>query len=74
MLARRAWLLLAILACGSCASWRGPADFDLIVRGVEARHAAMLFITHDLSVVATVCERVLVMYGGRMRGLPPESP
>ena len=39
---------------------------DLIVRGVEARHAAMLFITHDLSVVATVCERVLVMYGGRI--------
>jgi len=39
---------------------------DLIVRGVAARDAAMLFITHDLSVVATVCERVLVMYGGRI--------
>ncbi|GGK78563.1 ABC transporter ATP-binding protein [Ornithinimicrobium pekingense] len=39
---------------------------DLVVRGVEARHAAMLFITHDLGVVATVCERVLVMYGGRI--------
>ncbi|GAA6527102.1 ABC transporter ATP-binding protein [Intrasporangium sp. DVR] len=39
---------------------------DLIVRGVEARNAAMLFITHDLPVVATVCERVLVMYGGRI--------
>ena len=39
---------------------------DLIVRGVTARDAAMLFITHDLSVVATVCERVLVMYGGRV--------
>jgi peptide/nickel transport system ATP-binding protein len=39
---------------------------DLIVRGVEARDAALLFITHDLSVVATVCERVLVMYGGRV--------
>ena len=39
---------------------------DLIVRGVESRGAAMLFITHDLSVVATVCERVLVMYGGRI--------
>jgi peptide/nickel transport system ATP-binding protein len=39
---------------------------DLIVRGVESRDAAMLFITHDLSVVATVCERVLVMYGGRV--------
>jgi peptide/nickel transport system ATP-binding protein len=39
---------------------------DLIVKGVAARDAAMLFITHDLSVVATVCERVLVMYGGRV--------
>ena len=26
----------------------------------------MLLITHDLSVVATACERVLVMYGGRI--------
>ncbi len=39
---------------------------DLIVRGVQDRHAAMLFITHDLAVVATACERVLVMYGGRV--------
>jgi peptide/nickel transport system ATP-binding protein len=39
---------------------------DLINRGVQSRGAAMLFITHDLAVVATVCERVLVMYGGRI--------
>jgi oligopeptide/dipeptide ABC transporter ATP-binding protein len=39
---------------------------DLIVTGVRARESAMLFITHDLSVVATTCERVLVMYGGRI--------
>jgi len=39
---------------------------DLVVSGVEARSAALLFITHDLAVVATVCERVLVMYGGRL--------
>ncbi|MPZ67647.1 MAG: ATP-binding cassette domain-containing protein [Pseudonocardiaceae bacterium] len=39
---------------------------DLVVRGVEQRNSALLFITHDLAVVATVCERVLVMYGGRI--------
>ncbi|MFI6503314.1 ABC transporter ATP-binding protein [Nonomuraea typhae] len=27
---------------------------------------ALLFITHDLAVVAAMCERVLVMYGGRV--------
>ncbi|MGR6920751.1 ABC transporter ATP-binding protein [[Actinomadura] parvosata] len=27
---------------------------------------ALLFITHDLAVIASVCERVLVMYGGRV--------
>ena len=39
---------------------------DLIVRGVAERDAAMLFITHDLAVVATVCDQVLVMTEGRI--------
>ena len=39
---------------------------DLVVRGVAARDAALLFITHDLAVVASVCQRVLVLYGGRV--------
>jgi oligopeptide/dipeptide ABC transporter ATP-binding protein len=39
---------------------------DLILAGVEDRDAALLFITHDLAVVAQVCERVLVVYGGRV--------
>lgn len=39
---------------------------DLVVTGVEQRDAGLLFITHDLAVVATVCERVMVMYGGRI--------
>lgn len=39
---------------------------DLIVEGARDRDASLLFITHDLAVVATVCDRVLVMYGGRI--------
>jgi oligopeptide/dipeptide ABC transporter ATP-binding protein len=39
---------------------------ELILEGVTERDAALLFITHDLGVVATVCERVMVMYGGRI--------
>src|SRR4051812_25376967 len=46
---------------------------DLIVRGVLDRASALLFITHDLAVVATVCERVLVMYGGRVVEAGPVS-
>ncbi|GAA1555963.1 ABC transporter ATP-binding protein [Kribbella hippodromi] len=46
---------------------------DLIVRGVLERSSALLFITHDLAVVATVCERVLVMYGGRVVESGPVS-
>ena len=39
---------------------------ELILEGVAARQSALLFITHDLAVVAGVCERVLVLYGGRV--------
>lgn len=38
----------------------------LVDDGVRQHDTALLFITHDLAVVATVCERVLVMYGGRV--------
>jgi peptide/nickel transport system ATP-binding protein len=39
---------------------------ELILSGTAERDAALLFITHDLAVVASVCERVMVMYGGRI--------
>jgi peptide/nickel transport system ATP-binding protein len=36
----------------------------LLVELVEDEGSCLLLITHDLPVVATVCERVLVLYGG----------
>lgn len=39
---------------------------DLIGEKVRERGTALLFITHDLAVVAEVCERVLVMHRGRV--------
>jgi oligopeptide transport system ATP-binding protein len=35
---------------------------------------AMILITHDLGVVAGACERVAVMYGGRVREMGPVGP
>lgn len=39
---------------------------DLFVRLRDALGVAVIWITHDLGVVAGVAERVLVMYGGRL--------
>jgi peptide/nickel transport system ATP-binding protein len=39
---------------------------NLILKGVAERNSALLFVTHDLALVASACERVLVMYGGRI--------
>jgi oligopeptide/dipeptide ABC transporter ATP-binding protein len=38
---------------------------DLFIRLREALGVAVIWITHDLGVVAGIAERVLVMYGGR---------
>src|SRR5258708_1094957 len=37
---------------------------DLLVELVEENGSSLLLITHDLPVVANVCQRVLVLYGG----------
>jgi oligopeptide/dipeptide ABC transporter ATP-binding protein len=38
-----------------------------LIRGLQQRvNAAVLLITHDIGVVEEICERVLVMYGGRV--------
>lgn len=39
---------------------------DLVLDAVRERDTGLLFITHDLSVVANICERVLVMNNGRV--------
>jgi oligopeptide transport system ATP-binding protein len=39
---------------------------DLIRRLKQEFNTAVIFITHDLGVVAGLCDRVIVMYGGRI--------
>ncbi|MCA1644559.1 MAG: ABC transporter ATP-binding protein [Chloroflexi bacterium] len=39
---------------------------SLLVELVHERGSSLLLITHDLPVVATVCQRVLVLYGGHI--------
>jgi len=39
---------------------------ELIQREQKARGVAVIFISHDLSVVSGFCDRVLVMYAGRV--------
>ena len=41
---------------------------DLMIKLKEKREgAAILLITHDLSVIAETCDRVIVMYGGKIQ-------
>ena len=46
---------------------------DLIRTRVRSAGSACLFITHDLGVVAELCERVIVMYAGRVVEQGPVS-
>ena len=44
---------------------------DLLQRLQDEQGMAMLFITHDLGVVAEICDNVLVMYAGRVAERAP---
>jgi oligopeptide/dipeptide ABC transporter ATP-binding protein len=44
---------------------------ELIVEMQQRRRAAVLYISHDLSVVRMVCDRVGVMYAGQMAEIGP---
>ena len=45
---------------------------DLMVKMKHNREdAAILLITHDLAVVAEMCDRVIVMYGGKVQEIAP---
>jgi oligopeptide/dipeptide ABC transporter ATP-binding protein len=45
---------------------------DLMVQMKHNREdAAILLITHDLAVVAEMCDRVIVMYGGKIQEIAP---
>ena len=45
---------------------------DLMMSLKEKREdAAILLITHDLAVVAETCDRVIVMYGGKIQEIAP---
>ncbi|MGW3966769.1 dipeptide/oligopeptide/nickel ABC transporter permease/ATP-binding protein [Amycolatopsis sp. NPDC005003] len=47
----------------------------LLARTREAEGAAILLISHDIAVVSQTCERMLVMYAGRIvEDLPPGNP
>ena len=39
---------------------------DVLIDLVRERSSSLLMITHDLPVIANVCERVLVLYGGHI--------
>ena len=39
---------------------------DLVVEQVMARRASLLLITHDIGIVGQTCERMAVMYAGRV--------
>lgn len=39
---------------------------DILTRLIEKKNISLIFISHDLNLVKKFCDRVLVMYGGRV--------
>lgn len=39
---------------------------ELLARVVEEEGSSLLLVSHDIAVVASVCERLIVLYGGRV--------
>lgn len=65
-LAPRPKLLLADEATASLDSTVGAQVLDLLERLRAERGLGVLLITHDLGIVARRCDRVLVLYAGRI--------
>ena len=62
-------------------SWSRPRSSSCSRTCAPELGLSLILITHDLSVIAETCDRVLVMYAGRVaeegprrRGLPPAAP
>ena len=48
------------------------AQYLGLLKELQQRHRlAMIFVTHDLGIVARICDRVAVMYGGRIVEIGP---
>jgi oligopeptide/dipeptide ABC transporter ATP-binding protein len=48
------------------------AQYLDLLEDLQQRHRlAMIFVTHDLGIVARICDRVAVMYGGRIVEIGP---
>lgn len=51
----------------------GAQILELLTHLKEARHLALLFISHDLQAVACLCDRIAVMYCGRIVECAPTA-